>query len=150
MKKPRLKTNNQFGIDFAFPGLCSLCHTEIADFNGSHPNGRPIITKLKGNYRELAILLNDASAMKVALCDGCFDDFTSDDAQELMESEINGWQAEVDDLIKWPDEKKREHMDEYSKKFIVNRHDKPWTLGEIAKIQKPRPEKLRVKVKEKP
>lgn len=144
--KIRSKDNNQFKIDHAFPGLCSLCHVEIAEFNGSHANGRPIITKLKGNWRETSVLLDDGSAMRVSLCSECYDNFSSDDAQYLMESEINGWQDEIDRCCKtWPEERRISYMKKYSKKFIKNRVDKNWSPSDIARIKKPRADKLRVK-----
>lgn len=143
------KSNNQFGIDYAFPGLCALCHTEICEFNGSDELGRPRIVRLKGNFREATFWLDDGSRMKVSLCDTCDPDDGNLDANQmldLLESEINGWQAEVDNLI-WPEEKKRKHMKEYSKRFFVEREDKHISFTEMEKLkkQKPRPEKLRIK-----
>ena len=142
------KANNQFNVDFAFPGVCSLCHTEIAEFNGSNPaTGRPIITRLKSNFREVTVILDDKSKMRVSFCENCFASFGPDDAQSLMESEINGWQSEVDSCCgHWEDTKKKEYMDSYSKRSIVTRHDKPWTLGEISRVKKPREGKLKVKL----
>lgn len=151
MKIPS-KENNQFGVDYAFPGLCSYCHSEIATFKGSQevlPGVfRPIIHLLKPNYRECTFELNDGSLMQIALCQSCDDDIEPKHMDHLMESEINGWQKEIDELLpKWEESKKSDHMDQHSKKFITGRKTKPWTLGQISKITKPRPEKLKVKVK---
>ena len=151
MKKQRLKTNNQFGIDYDFPGLCALCHTEIAEFDGSFEARpgvfRPKILELKPNYRAFQFKLNDGSFMNVTSCEDCHDEFKPEDSQELMESVINGWQEEIDSiLIEWEDEKKRNHMKEYSKKHIVDRSDKRLKYSDLSKLKKPRPEKLKVKV----
>jgi len=144
--KTRSKENNQFKIDYAFPGLCSLCHDEVAEFNGSHPNGRPIITKLKNNYATTRVVLDDGSGMTITLCKNCKKDLSPDDMQELMESEINGWQDEVTKATAtWTEEKKKSYMKKYSKKYIVDRVDKPFSLKEITKVKKPRKAKLKIK-----
>jgi len=151
MKTPS-KSNNQFGIDVSFPGLCSYCHTEVANFNGSRevlPGVfRPIITTLKANYRESIFQLNDGTKMVIALCEDCDDDIEPKHMAELMESEINGWQKEVDELLPgWTNDRKQSHMEECGKKFINNRTNKPWTLGQLSKLTTPRKDKLKVRTK---
>lgn len=137
--------NNQFKIDYAYPGLCSLCHAEIANFNGSR-NGAPVIVSLKPNYRKMTIQLDDDSRMTVSLCKTCYHDFQPEDMGELMESEINGWQAEMD-RINWPKQKKLKHMEKYSKRYAVNRYDLPYGLDELVRVTKPDKRKLKVKTK---
>ena len=141
----RSKNNNQFKVDYAFPGLCSLCFTEIAEFEGSNSLGRPIITKLKGNFREITVLLDDNSKMKVSLCEDCFENIKPEDMGELMENEINGWQKEVDANPKFEAQKKLDYMDKYSERKITTRVDIPYGLGEVARVSNPRSEKLKVK-----
>ena len=142
---------NQFNIDYAFPGLCSLCHTEIADFEGSRQirDGvfRPIIKRLKGIAREADVKLDDGSIMHIAMCKTCYKNFKPEDMQALMESEINGWQHEVDEVVNWKDEKKIDHVKQYSKRFIIDRVDKEWNEDEKKKIKKPRTDKLTVRTK---
>lgn len=145
----RVKENNQFLKDHSFPGICSLCFDEIADFMGSNDKGRPIITRLKKKYRMASVELDDGSRMSVSLCKICFNGFNGDDAQELMENEINGWQDEVDNVVEWEPDHKIDHMAKYSKRHITNRADKPFDIVEQSKIKKPRTSRLRVKTKRK-
>lgn len=141
------KDNNQFKYDFAVPGLCTKCHTEIAEFSGSHPNGLPVIKKLKTNFRTARIKLDDGSGMTISLCKDCID-FQPEDMAEIMESEINGWDFQVDRCIShWTPEKKDKHMEVYSKRFATSRVDKPWGLEQEARITKPREAKLRGRAK---
>ena len=143
------KENNQFKIDYAFPGLCSHCHAEVAEFNGTNNLGRPIITRMKPNYREFTVELDNQSLMDIPLCEKCYDTLGPEHMQAVMESEINGWQHEVDECLPaWSDNKKLEHMTQYSKRFITKRTDKPFKAADNSKIKKPRKSKLRVKVKE--
>lgn len=127
--------NNQFGIDYAFPGLCSLCHVEVAEFNGSHSNGRPRITKFKGNKREVEVVLDDQSKMTVVVCKDCYETFTPDKMDVLMDSEINGWQAEMN-ILDWDSKRKISHMNEYSKRRVISRTDKQWSHEEMGKLKK--------------
>ena len=142
---------NQFGINYSFPGLCSLCHDEIAEFEGSRQVRagifRPIIKRLKGTAREADVRLDDGSVMKVAMCKRCFNNFKPEDTQELMESEINGWQHEVDEVVHWEDDKKLDHMKRYSERFVTDRVDKRWNDTEKSKVKKPRKDKLKVRTK---
>ncbi len=140
---------NQFGVDYAFPGVCSLCHDEIAAFEGSRQirSGvfRPIIKRILGKARTMQVELDDGSTMTVALCKKCFEDIKPDDMQELMESEINGWQHEVDEVTNFNDEKKIKHMKKYAKRFITDRIDPRFSKEDKAKIKKPRKSKLKVR-----
>ena len=145
MKKIPSKDNNQFKVDYDFPGLCCLCHCEIAEFNGSHPNGRPKIKSLKSNFHTAFVTVNDGSKMKVSLCMDCFFDLKPEDMKAMMESVINGWGAEVERLDNWNIEKKTAYMDEYSGKFITNREDFPYSDDQIVKIKRPDKKKLNYK-----
>ena len=143
--------DNQFGVDYSFPGLCSLCHKEIAEFEGSRQvkEGvfRPIIKRIMGFARTFDVVLDDESVMTVPLCKTCYGTIKPEDMQELMESEINGWQHEVDEVTSFPDEKKVTHMKKYSERFIVDRADKKWKNSDKDKIEKPRKSKLKVRTK---
>lgn len=145
----RSKENNQFKVDYAFPGVCSLCFTEIAEFEGSNDLGRPIITKLKGSFREIMVLLDDNSKMKVSLCETCADSIKPEDMGELMENEINGWQKEVDANPKFDAQKKLDYMDKYSERKVTTRVDIPYGLGEVARVSNPNPNNLKVKLNQK-
>ena len=143
---------NQFNIEHAYPGLCSLCHREIAAFDGSYEvqDGitRPRITRILGIARTAIIHLDDRSTMTVALCKTCFNALKPEDMQELMESEINGWQKEVDHAaIGFDKAAKIRYMKKYSKRYATGRKDKPWTGDQKKKIKKPRKGKLKIKTK---
>jgi len=146
---PNVTDANQFDIDYAFPGLCSLCHIEIADFEGSRQikDGifRPIIKRIKGIARTIEVKLDDKSTMTIALCKRCESKFKPEETRELMESEINGWQHEVSEVVTWDDAKKRKHMKEYAKRYITNRIDKKWNKNQKTKVKKPRKSKLKVR-----
>ena len=143
---------NRFGIDYAHPGFCSLRHEEIAVFEGSRQlkSGvfRPILKRLLGIARTAVIKLDDKSEMTVALCKTCFNSLKPEDMQPLMESEINGWQHEVDDVTQnWSKSHKIDYMKKYSKRFATNRVDKTWNRTQRLKIKKPRKSKLKVRIK---
>lgn len=149
MKKPD-SSNNQFGIDYAFPGLCSYCHSEVAEFNGSAevlPGVfRPVIKRLRPNFRQYNFVLNNSSIMTVSLCSECYDEIKPEHMGELMESEINGWHKEVDELCpKWDEAKKKSHMDKHEKLEVVGSDTRPWTEQEMKNITKPRLDKLATK-----
>lgn len=150
MKTPSA-SNNQFGITCSFPGLCSYCHSEVANFNGSRevmPGVfRPVITSLRADYRESTFTLDDGKKIVIVLCESCDDDIEPRHMADLMESEINGWQKEVDELLPdWTPKLKSEYMESHSKKFINGRQNRPWTIGQLSKLTKPR-ERVKIKVK---
>lgn len=145
MKTPS-KTNNQFLIDYAFPGLCSYCHSEIAYFEGSLPNGSPKITRFKANCNSRTMKLDDGSSMRIMLCNDCVD-IKPDDIQYLMESEINGWQADVNKNDKMNSEEKLDYMEKYSKRTIINVVETPFSEDEIKEIKSPRIDKLNILVR---
>ena len=91
---------NQFNIDYAFPGLCSLCHTEIADFEGSRQirDGvfRPIIKRLKGIAREADVKLDDGSIMHIAMCKTCYKNFKPEEVKpgdQVLIDQMTDWQT---------------------------------------------------------
>ena len=140
------KTNNQFLIDHSFPGLCSHCHSEIAEFDGSLSNGRPKITKLKNNYDTIQVLLNDGSRMNVVICKPCKEYIRPEDMGKIMENEINGWQKDVDLNPSFDNERKLEYMDYHSKLTIVSRTDIPYDIEQDVKITKPNEKNLVINV----
>ena len=115
----RSKENNQFLIDHAWPGLCSLCHDEIATFSGSNKNGKPKIDKLKNNYKTIKVMLNDNSHMSVQLCKDCYSNIDESDLPALTESEYLGWKSEVDNNNNWSIEKKQSYLERYKTKTIT-------------------------------
>jgi len=143
---------NQFGVDYAYPGLCSLCHDEIAEFEGSRQIRagvvRPIIKRIKGIAKLAELKLDDGSVMEVVLCKRCYGDLGPDHMQELMESEINGWQVEVNEVVAfWDDRKKINHMKQYAKRFVTDRVDINWSDTQRNRIKKPRKTKLKVRTR---
>lgn len=115
---------NQFSITHAFPGICSLCGTEVAEFNGSHPNGKPIIKRFLPNYYGLQLILGDDSVMNVTLCNNCGPNLDKKDYKKLMKSECDGWQWELDHCLKWTKKQKDDYKKNYFKKTIKD-HEKP-------------------------
>ncbi len=130
------KNNNQFLVDYAYPGLCSLCHTEVAEFMGSK-NGVAVISRIKGNFRQAEVKLNDGSYMRVSLCEDCYKDFSPEKMGELMESEIAGWVHESRRTNNDPDVHAKV-LKEARKKFVKDRSDKKWNDEDRAKIKKPK------------
>jgi len=159
---------NQWNIDYSKPGFCSKCHDAIAEFDGWNKlTGAPIITKLKPNFRQANFLLSDGSSMNIAMCEQCYDNLKPEDAGEIMESEINGWQEECNLMVRlhdnpehlvdamngnahkgWPKEKAIAHMERYSQLSISNRMDRPWPDEDLGRVKKPRKSKLKVNIEE--
>lgn len=139
----RSKENNQFGVDHAFPGVCSLCFDEIAEFNGSNEKGIPYITKFKANARQVTVLLSDDTTMNVNLCNRCAGDFKPADLRELMESEVNGWNHEVNTYLKekWPEKKRNAYLERQSKLRVVGKLSKQKVV--YMNGEAPRQEKLK-------
>ncbi len=135
---------NDMGVDYDKPGFCALCHVQIADFNGSDIQGNPIVTRLRTNYTDIVVRLDDASAMKVTLCTNCRGGIKPEDMQELMESVIRGWAWEVKHRLKWDEPKRKDHMDRYEKRHVVTAENMRWNKDDIKKIKKPRKSKMEV------
>lgn len=131
---------NQFGITHDWPGLCAMCHVEVATFNGSHPNGVPIIKEWKANKGEVIVGLDNGTKMRVTVCCECEAKFKPEDCGELMESVIGGWNKECELLVaddtkpEWNDAKKVSHMSTYKELKVVDRHDIIWSQAEKNKI----------------
>lgn len=119
------------------PGYCVLCHTQIAEFEGANR-----IVRLLGNARNMQVRLDDGSKMNVTICEKCKESMMPEDTVKLMDSVIKGWSFECDTLITnkvvridgrvWDEQVKKEHMDEYSKRYVVERTDETkWTRENI-------------------
>ena len=124
----RDKMSNQFGVNHAFPGICSSCYTEVAEFRGSHSNGKPIIVRYLPNYFGLITVLDDGSQMTITLCSDCANSLAKKDYKKIMKSEIAGWEYELTNCLKtWTREKKQEYRKNYFKRFIKEhiKGDKP-------------------------
>lgn len=137
--------NNNFGIDYSFPGLCSLCHSEIGIFDGSDDFGRPKVKKFMANARHVDVLLSNDSKMKVMLCKDCHKTFSPSDCGKLMESEINGWYKEVEQCCSsWDQDRKDTYMKKFSKMYVKNRYERPFfTAKKEGDIKKPDPKKFK-------
>ena len=135
--------NNQFKIDYDYPGLCAHCHVEIAEFNGSNKYGTPIITKFKPNFTTGKIEINDGSGMTITLCSTCDISLKPEDMGELMESVINGLIVQIQ---KTPalEPKKQADIAVLVTKFITQRIDKPFKASEVPDITKPNADNLNV------
>lgn len=112
-------------------GYCSKCHTAIAEFDGANN-----IKRLLGKSSTFQVRLDDKSLMTVQICDKCKINLKPEDTTHIMESVIKGWEFDCDSLIlkgavrvdgrKWDEKLKEEHMDRYSKRYIMERTDKFW------------------------
>ena len=138
----------RFNVNEAYPGFCSLCHDEIAEFDGfieAKPGVMRLkIVKLKPNFRMVNIELSDGTLMTVSLCDKC-ENFPPERAGELMESEINGWKRECDELIgDWETIVRDGYLERQSKLHLVDRLDRRWNDDDRTKITKPEKKNLRL------
>lgn len=133
---------NRFNVNEAYPGFCTLCHDEIAEFDGFIRFGkvmRPKVIFLKPNFRQAMIELSDKTFMTITLCDKCYD-FEPKDCAKIYESEVRGWEREIND-IDWKPESKPQMEAWYKKQKsiqVVNRIDKVWSSDEKKKITKHR------------
>lgn len=141
--------SNRFNITCAHPGFCTMCHTEIADFEGFVKFGdvmRPNVIRLKSNFRQGLVELSDGTYMTVSLCDKCIN-FKPEDCAKIYESEYRGWQKEVDSCT-WKEESKplvKHWMSRQAKVEIKDRKDVVWTKNEKQRISKPKIEALEEK-----
>lgn len=112
---------NQFNIEHAFPGICTKCFTEVAEFNGSDRNGKPVISKFLPNHVNIEIGLSDKTKMTITLCTDCAKKLAEEDKKKIMESEQKGWQWELNNCLKtWAKEKKEDYLKDYNKLEIVS------------------------------
>lgn len=77
-----------------------------------------VMNILAPDYREVEYLLSDKSKMRVAMCETCKLSLTEEQSSTIMESVISGWKEQVAQL-NWTEEKKKKHIEEYSKKEIL-------------------------------
>lgn len=118
------------------PGYCAICHNPIAEFDGANN-----IVRLLGNFRSMQVRLDDNSKMNVSVCEVCKDEFRPQDTPKLMDSVVKGWSFECDTLVengvvridgrKWDADVKKEHMDKYEARYIVERMDEKWSQDTI-------------------
>lgn len=124
---------NQFGITHDWPGLCAICHIEVAEFNGSYTNGVPIITKWKANKGEVLVVLDNGSKMRVTVCSSCESTFKPEDCDKLMESVVGGWNKECEILVadeskpEWDEKRRENYMKNYSELKVIDRIDTIWS-----------------------
>lgn len=130
----------RFNVNEAYPGFCTMCHDEIAEFDGLIKFGlvmRPKVKYLKSNFRQALIELSDKSLMTISLCDKCID-FKPEDCSKIIDSEIRGWRREIDETD-WHPESKPIVEKWYKKQVglqISDRVDKHWTSKEKNNISK--------------
>ena len=131
---------SRFNVDGASPGFCTLCHDEIAEFDGFIDFGnikRPRVAYLKANFRQAMVKLSDGTSMTVSLCDKCID-FKPEQTEDLFQSELKGWQNEVNAMeghVK-NHEVMKDYMVRQKDVSIVDREDVKWTEAEKLNIAK--------------
>ena len=101
-------------------GHCVTCHKSMMVERAVDGKVIPMFTP---DYAETEFLLVDGSKMRVAICKPCKEhvDLASDKVKGyVMEAVINGWQLEVDSLVKdekrpeWDVDRGKKHMARYS------------------------------------
>jgi len=81
--------------------------------------------RLSAEYEEVQYLLDDGSRMRVAICRKCKSEGKHDDTKKVMQTVVNGWKKEVDDLVAdnkkpdWTKERGEKHMKKYSSLAIA-------------------------------
>ena len=86
--------------------------------------------RFTADYDEVQYLLDNGSRMRVVVCKQCKEKGKQDDTKEVMQTVINGWKKEVDDLVAdpkrpdWTKERGDKHMKEYSSISIVTDKEK--------------------------
>ena len=131
---------NRFNVNEAYPGFCSLCHDEIAEFDGFIPFGntmRPKVIRLKANFRQATVKLSDSNYMNISLCDKCIN-FKPEDCEKLYDSELRGWEREIRE-VEWKSESKPlvdALFEKQKSTSIVDRHDIKWSDKDKEKITK--------------
>ena len=97
-------------------GHCVKCHKNLLIEEVIDGKVQQRFTPDKSKMR---LLLDDGSNMGITICKQCEEDYTEADNKKIMKSVIKGWEMEMIKLPHWSDEKKKKHMDNYSKKKIV-------------------------------
>lgn len=139
-----LAVPNDEKVDYDKPGYCALCHAQVADFEGTLPNGCPQVIRLRPNFDQVRVLLDDNSQMDVTLCKTCKESFSAEHAGPLMESVINGWAWECTYVLHdWDEGRQDAHLAKYGQREIISRSDKPWSLEQMIKRTRPDAEKLK-------
>lgn len=110
-------------------GHCVLCHRMLIE---QKVIDHKVQFVFNSDHAETEFLLNDGSRMRVCMCKPCQqtrDLSSSQTKEEIMEAVKNGWQLEVNALvkgikkddgqiIKWSQDQADKHMEEYRKKSI--------------------------------
>lgn len=110
---------NQFNIKHAFPGICSKCFAEVAEFMGGNSEGKPIIKRYLPNFMAVTLTLDDKTDMTINLCIDCAKDLSNKDYKKIMKAEMEGWEWELDNCLKsWSKEHKNNYKEKYKKLSI--------------------------------
>lgn len=106
-------------------GHCCVCHRNLIIERVSDGE---VIQMFIPDREETEFLLDDGSRMRVCICRSCkmtIDFNEKKICDKIMESVINGWQAEVDTLVadekrpEWDNERAKKHMKVYGEKKIL-------------------------------
>lgn len=109
-------------MDWDEYGHCCLCHRNM--LIEQVIDGK-IQKRFTPEYTEKSYKLDDGSLMRVALCLQCTSNITEEDNKKIMDCVVKGWDRETDKLVEsplfpeWTPDKKKQHMDVYSKRNIV-------------------------------
>lgn len=107
-------------MDWDEYGKCCNCHKDM--LIEQVIDGK-IQKRFTPEYTEKAYKLDDGTVMRVALCIQCANSDLK--ATKVMDCVIKGWDRETDKLVEsplfpeWTPEKKKQHMDVYKKRKIV-------------------------------
>lgn len=130
---------SQMNVREAYPGFCTLCHTEVAEFDGFIDIGngqkRLKVIGLKPNFRIAHLRLSDGTMMTITTCDKC-QDFGPEDCDKIMESEMRGWRREIAEMLQ-DDPTTQDWLLEASKLKVKDRPDRNWSEADRRKITHP-------------
>lgn len=109
--------------DYDTFGYCINCGKKMVDMKVIDGISK---IKLSGEYTTVMFKLNDGSEMRLAMCRGCADKWDDNESSKIhiMQKVYRGWQHEVETFSHWDEDKKKNYLEEYSKKRIVIRSDK--------------------------
>ena len=108
-------------------GHCSKCHKNM--IVERVVDGK-VVVMFTPEHDETEFLLRDGSKMRVCLCKACKNSLDLDEPKiqkDIMGCVINGWQLEVDTLVRdekrpdWDSERGKKHMNRY-KNLTINCH----------------------------
>lgn len=101
-------------------GHCCICHKNMLI---KQVINNKVQQRFTADYVEKEFLLDDGSRMRVAMCVDCKAGYREQDNKMVMDCIIKGWEDEVNGFKHWTEEKKKDYLDRYSKRYIITCSD---------------------------